>query len=226
MKSGILLVLGVCLVLSAVPTAQQAGPIKATGAIELKDAAGDMTPISSSSGDLPAVDVVLLAIKSDGARVTFTATLNDPPGRFATAPVTVLIDVDNNPATGTKPFGSKPGRFEYKAEVSLCIKHSDESESCSGGSTKGTPTVRYGAMNLTRLKGDSEYGGDTVIDNMGFPGARPSVKTPVTAKVIEAAFDYADIKAKPGQVIRLLAAESGSTPKDDGFFPIVLLTLK
>jgi hypothetical protein len=172
--------------------------------------------------------VVNLSIRSDGTRITFAATLKDPPGRFATAPVSILVDADNNPATGTKGLGDGPGGFEYKAELSLCIKYSDKSEACSGGSAGGKPTERYGAMNLERFKGASEYAGsDTVVDSMGFFGRKASVRVPVTGKVVESSIEYADLKAKPGQTIRLLAKERGGSPKDDdGSFPVVLLTLK
>jgi hypothetical protein len=210
--------------LAALP---QTAPVKATGSVELKDAAGDMGPISTSSGEEPPLDVVLLAIRSDGSRITFAATIKDPLGSFATAPVTINIDVDNNPATGTKPFvSSGMGGFEYKAELMMCIKYSDKSEACSGGSTKGKPTSRYAAVELKRFKGDSEMSADTVLDSMGFPGSKAAVQVPITGQIVEASIEYADLKVKSGQTIRLLAKETGGRPKDDGAFPIILLTLK
>jgi len=203
-------------------------PMKATGSVELKDPAGDMNPITTSEGEEPPLDVVLLAIKSDGKRLTFDATLNDPPGRFASAPVTVYIDTDNNAATGVKLGFEGPTGFEYKAEVSMCIKYSDGSEACSGGSTKGKPKERYGAVTLDHFKGKSNYDEkETVVDAMGFPGSKAAVQTPVTGKVVEGSIEYADLKAKSGQTLRLLAQETGGSAKDDsGYFPIVLLTLK
>lgn len=215
--------------LPIVLSAAQAGPMKAVGTIELKDATGDMGPIGTSSGNEPGLDVASLSIKSDGSRITLAATIKNPLGRFATSPVTLLIDVDNNAATGIKGFtADKPSGFEYKAELSLCMKYSDGAEACAGGSKGGKPTERYGAIDLKRFTGATEpAGGETVVDSMGFPGKKASRKTPVAGQVVEASFDYADIKVKPGQTIRLLARESGGTPTDgDGAFPIVLLTLK
>lgn len=208
--------------------AAQAAPIKAVGSVDLKDAAGDMGPISTSGGNEPPLDVIALSIKSDGSKMTFTATMKDPLGAFATAPVTLYLDTDNNPATGIKGFAGRPGGFEYKAELALCIRYADRSEACAGGSTRSKPTDRWGAVELKRFTGDSEYGSDeTVIDSMGFPGSKASAKVPVVGQTVEGSFDYADIKVKPGQTIRVLARETGGSPKDgDGAFPIVLLTLK
>jgi hypothetical protein len=45
---------------------------KATGKIELTDPAGDVQPIHSSSRDYPGLDVVGLAIASDGKQIAFT----------------------------------------------------------------------------------------------------------------------------------------------------------
>jgi hypothetical protein len=205
-----------------------AAPVKAVGSVELKDAAGDMDPITTSSGKEPPLDVVNLAIRSDGSRLTLAATLAGPPGAFATAPIRLYIDTDNNPATGIKGFAGRPGGFEYKADLAMCIKYSDKSEACAGGSTKAKPTERYAAVELDKFKGADEYSGsDTVLDAMGFPGKKAAVKVPVTGNVVSASIDYADLGVKPGQTIRLLAREAGGSPKDgDGSFPIVLLTLK
>ena len=203
-------------------------PVDATGGVELNDSAQDMGPITTSGGEEAPLDVVQLSIKSDGKVLTFAATLNDPPGRFATSPVTAYIDTDNNPATGAKIGSNGPSGFEYEAELSMCIKYSDGMEACSGGSTDGKPTERHGAVDLAMLTGESNYDSkEDVVDSMGFPGRKASVKVPVNGKVVEAPIEYADLKVKPGQTIRILARETGGSPTDgDGYFPIVLLTLK
>jgi hypothetical protein len=63
-------------------------PIKATGAVEVPDAAGDMGP--------------MLSIKSDGSRLTIGATLKDPPGSFASSVVEVYLHSDNTPQRGVE----------------------------------------------------------------------------------------------------------------------------
>jgi hypothetical protein len=208
--------------------AAPAEPLKARGSIQLKDAAGDMGPTHTSSGDQPALDVVLLEVSSDGTRLTFSATLKDPPGRLADAVVEVRIDADNDPGTGTKAHvPNDPAGFEYEADLRLCITYDDESESCMGGSTSGNPSSRYAAVIVSRYTGADAYSGEErLVDAMGFFGPKKAVRVPVKASVVSAGMDYADIGAKPGQTIRLFARETGGNAKDDGAFPIVLLTLK
>jgi hypothetical protein len=208
--------------------AQEDNPVKATGEVELQDAAGDMGSITTSDGEEPPLDVVLLAIRSDGKRLAFAATLNELPGRFATSSVTAYIDTDNNPATGARIGFDGPGGFEYEAELSLCIEYSDGVEACSGGSTAGKPKERYGAMDLEQFKGGNNFEAkETVVDSMGFPGSKASVQVPVTGKVVESSVEYVDFMAKSGQTIRILARETGGSATDgDGYFPAVLLTLK
>jgi hypothetical protein len=222
----VLVVLTSSMSLAAAPPEENT--VKATGEVELHDAAGDMGPITTSSGEEPPLDVVLLAIKSDGKRLTFAATLNELPGRFATSSVTAYIDTDNNPATGAKIGMRGPGGFEYKAELSMCINFSDETRACCGGSINAKPKERYGAMDLEQLKGESSYDDkETVVDSMGFPGFKASVQVPVTGKVVESSVEYVDFMAKSGQTIRVVAQESGGSATDgDGYFPTILLTLK
>lgn len=227
MKALIWILVGLIGCFSVVATAQEPKPVKATGAVELKDAAGDMGPITTSEGEEPPLDVTLLSIQSDGKRITLKATLKDNPGRFATSPVTAYIDSDDNPATGVKLGFDGPTGFEYRAELSLCMKYEGGGEACSGA-VGSKVSARYGAVNLDRFKGKTNYDEkETVVDSMGFPGSKASVKVPVDGKVVEASFEYADINVKPGQTIRILTQETGGAPTDgNGYFPMVLLTLK
>src|ERR1039457_1280872 len=92
MRCAALVVLGVVGSFSAVASGWQPNPVRATGSVELKNPAGNMGPITTSSGEEPPLDVVLLAIKSDGTRLSFAATMKDPLGKFAATPVTILIE--------------------------------------------------------------------------------------------------------------------------------------
>jgi hypothetical protein len=214
--------------LAATAPPESAHPVKAAGSIELKDPAGDMDPITTTGGEEPPLDVVLLAIRSDGKQLGIAATLNEPPGNYASDAVTLLIDVDNNPATGTKGGEDRPGGFEYKVKLCMCIKYDDGVDACEGGSTKGKPVERSGAIDLDRFKGDSEYGeSETVVDTLGFFGKKASPKVPVAGKIVQCTLDYADLGLKPGQTIRILPKETGGAPKRGaGSFPIVLLTVR
>lgn len=78
------------------------------------------------------------------------------------------------------------------------------------------------------FKGESNFAAkEDVVDSMGFPGSKAAVQVPVNGKMVEAPIDYADLKVKSGQTIRILARETGGSATDgEGYFPIVLLTLK
>ena len=119
--------------------------VKAKGSVDLTAPGGMM----EGRDDSPPLDAVALSITSDGTIIRVTATLKDAPGDYATAPVTLSIDSDNNPATGKKGFGKDdPGGFEYVFEMALCIRYDDDSTSCAGGSTKSKAVKRYGAADL------------------------------------------------------------------------------
>src|SRR5258706_8528636 len=99
---------------------------KANGGIELPDAAGDCSPIHSSERDYPGLDVVKLALVSDGQHLTITATLKEPPGVFASEVVNVYLDTDNNPKTGAELTFPPSAGWEYKAELDACADYSDK----------------------------------------------------------------------------------------------------
>jgi hypothetical protein len=205
-------------------TKKSAGPLKAAGSIDLTDPAGDVSPIHSSDNvDYPGFDVVKLSVKSDGKQIALVATLKDPPGPFASRVIELYFDVDNNAKSGASLGFPPADGFEYTAELSACVDYTDGSSACAGGS-KAKPKSHWAAINLSRYKGKKEYEKDTVVDSMGFPGAKPSAKAPITANIVQGSIDYADLKVKPGQTIRLLIKESHD--KDTGLFPEVLLTLR
>ena len=203
-----------------------AAPVKAAGAVELPDAAGDMGPISTSEGSEPPLDVVKLALRSDGTRLHVAATLKDPPGRFATSVVELYVDTDAKPETGAEiDFGKQKG-FEYLVQLEMCIGYEGGGQACSGAAGT-TARKRWGAVDVKRYKGMEPFDREDVVDSMGFPGSKASVTVPMTGSVVEASVEYADLKVKPGQVLRILPREAGGSPKEGkGDFPWVLLTLK
>jgi hypothetical protein len=44
--------------------------------------------------------------------------------------------------------------------------------------------------------------------------------------VVRGTIDYADLKVKPGQTVRILVHEASSSSDFSGYFPEILLTLK
>lgn len=212
---------------SSLTLAQSAStPVKAAGGFDFKDATADIEPFAPGQ---PALDLVLLSIKSDGLKLTLSATIAGKGlGDFATDVASILIDTDNSATTGIKPSGATPGGFEYKAELTMCVEYTPRSGNCAGRSS-GNPKVisRYGAVQLMKFKGDSDRDTADVLDSMGFPGTKAAVRTPATGQIVVAVIEYADLGVKSGQTIRLRARESSGRPKDgDGSFPILLLTLR
>jgi len=197
--------------------------IQADGSVDLDDPAGDMNGIGTSKGEEPPLDIVHLKITSDGKRLAFEVTLAAAPGSFASSALDAWIDADDDPATGVAKSDLGSG-FDYKLEIDSCVDYAGGGSACAGGmGTKAT--AHWSAVNLDKLT-DNSYSGDTVIDAMGFPGKRASAKTPVTGKVLAGAVDYADLGVHSGGTIRLLMRESGGSPKDEGYFPIIELKLK
>jgi hypothetical protein len=199
---------------------------KASDSIELTDPAGDVDAIHTTGHDYPGFDVVKVSVKSDGKQIAIAATLKDAPGAFASNVVEINFDTDNNPATGAKLFSSDLAGFEYTGELNACVDYTDGSGACGGGSTSAKPKSHWAAVDLSRFKSKSPADKDEVVDSMGFPGRKPSAKTPITGNVVQGSFDYADLKVKSGQTIRLLIKEAGGNDEANGYFPEVRLKLK
>lgn len=201
-------------------------PVTAIHQVELTDPAGDVSPIHSTGGDQPGFDVVKLAVRSDGARITVTATLKDPPGDFASDVVRLFFDTDANPATGAEFTYPKIRGFEYRGELNACVSYADRSEACAGGMS-AKATGHWAAVELERYKGKAQFDTEGVVSALAFPGKKASPRTPIAGTRVESSFDYADLGVKPGQKIRLVVQESsGMSGADEGFFPEILLTLK
>lgn len=203
-------------------------PISAQGEVELSDPKGDLGPMSTSGGEEPPLDVVALKVRSDGETLTLEAELDGEPGDFASGVVRLLIDTDNDPSTGISAFMDRPGGFEYGAELMLCMEYDGRASACAGGMGDLPVSDRWGAIELERFEGDSLHGPkETLIRAMQFPGKRSSEKVPFADRVVASSIAYADLEVASGQTIRLLAQEAGGQPLEgDGYFPIVLLTLK
>jgi len=203
---------------------------KAAGSIELTDPVGDIEPIHSSGDkDYPGYDVVKMVLVSDGKTLAISATLHDAPGPFASDVLEIFFDTDNQADTGAQMVFPKIGGFEYKAELDACIDFSDKSAACVGGTSnaKVKATAHYGAIDLSRYTGKGPYDKEDVVDALGFPGRKASAKTPIGPDlVVRGTIDYADLKVKAGQTIRILVREASSKTDLSGYFPEILLTLK
>jgi len=202
---------------------------KAVGSIEFTDPVGDIEPIHGSDRDYPGFDVVKMALASDGKALSISATLHDAPGLFASEVLELFFDTDDKAGTGAEMIFPKIGGFEYKAQLDACIDFSDKSSACIGGTSdaKAKATVHYAALDLSHFTGKGPYYKEDVVDALGFPGRKPSAKTPIGPDlVVRGTIDYADLKVKPGQTIRILVREGSSKTDLSGYFPEILLTLK
>lgn len=86
---------------------------------------------------------------------------------------------------------------------------------------------RWGATEAKRYRGRDDFEREDVVSALGFPDEKRSVEVPMQGQVVEASVEYADLKLRPGQQIRILAREAGGNPKDgSGDFPEILLALK
>lgn len=203
---------------------------KVAGSIELTDPIGDIEPLHSSGDkDYPGYDVVKMTLASDGKTLAISATLHDAPGPFASEVLELFFDTDNQAGTGAQMVFPKIGGFEYTAKLDACIDFSDKSSACVGGTSdaKVKATAHYAAIDLSRFTGKGPYDKEDVVDALGFPGRKASAKTPIGPDlVVRGTLDYADLKVKPGQTIRILVREASSSTDLSGYFPEILLTLK
>jgi opacity protein-like surface antigen len=199
---------------------------KGKGSIELKDATGDVNPINTSGGTYPGLDVEKVNISSDGKQLKFDVTLKEPPHNFASSVIEVFFDTDNNPKTGAASMFYKDRTgFNYKGHIDSCIKFDNGMTACTGGSKGAKPVERFAAMGLYELTGKSDAEKKETVSAMGFPGRKAGKKVPIKGKVVTGVLEYADLKVKPGQTIRILMRESCGPIKASSLFPEVLLTL-
>lgn len=192
------------------------GPEPVTSMI-LNDPSGDVSPIVTNRGSVPAYDVTTLAIGSDGESIVVKATLARVPGDFASDVVTLDLDVDNDAGTGVALFHSEETGFEYQAMLLSCVEY-EHGSVCAGAFDK-TPKSRYATASISRY-GDSSAQREPVGDVFA------AQRFPFSGNELSAHVAYADLGVKPGQVIRIVARESGDKSLDRGYWPAFRLRLK
>ena len=192
---------------------------KAMHGVEWTHPAGDVRPHNTSNGTVPGFDVVKLALSSDGAKLTITATLKGPmSGDFASDVVQVYLDTDNNPKTGHETFWSKKPGFELLAKLMACMQYENGGSACSGGLTGAKVKEYYAVVALDRLKADGQQ--ERVLDPLD------AQAVPFQGSVLSASLSYNDLGVKPGQAIRIVARRSDGPFDATADFPEVILTLK
>ena len=214
MNAPAILILGLMLAGPQKPAQVQ----KAMHSVEWNGPACKVRPHNTTGGEVPGLEVVKLALASDGTKLTITATLKGPMRGYASDAVRVYFDTDNNPRTGYETaFSKKPG-FELVAKLMTCIRYEDGSSFCVGGRTGAKVKEYYAEADLARLKAD---GG---TESVGNPLHVPEV--PFQGAVPSASLSYKDLGVKPGQAIRIVARMSDGPFDATADFPEVILTLK
>jgi hypothetical protein len=206
------------------------------GRAELTDPAGDVKPIvyreSVGSGpekevSYPGLDVVKLAVSSDGRAITFAATLAAPPAKAGAEVIEFHVDADNNPKTGiTHPDSKLLAGVEFYGTLEACLEHPSFGTTCSN--TDPNPSGHTAIVTLEKYGRDWMFK-DTLIDLPATGSVKEPKKAPIAGSVVQATVDYAAMALKPGQTIRLVVREVGAGKANNvgqGYLPEILLTLK
>lgn len=209
-----------------------------TGSIELTDPAGDVVPVDLYSDGVaskkPGLDIIKLSVTSDGKQISFAATLAGGPG-VGNGFLELYFDTDRSAKTGVTLLNPEIGGFDLRGELDACASYSDSSSSCMSAvgtlDKKAKVTSRYAVLRLNRYKGKTETDGvERLVEEHAFAPAVEAPKVAIAGAVVQGSLDYASLKVKAGQTIRILARESnsGATPTGEmkGFFPEIVLTLK
>jgi hypothetical protein len=202
-------------------------PVKGVHKVEVDDPKSDVGSVQTGSVDKPETqpgfDMEHLSIRSDGKQLTIAATLTEAPGANAGRAVDVYVDRDNDPKSGATLPVEKIGGVEYFLQLDSCVAYEGEhGRTTCAVPHKAKPTANAAAIQLQRYKGTDQYDKEPVLRDAEFGPGKPSVKTPVTGRVLQASLDYADLQVKPGQKIRIVAGEwNKKTPGIE-----ILLTLK
>jgi hypothetical protein len=198
-----------------------AAQTRALPSVELTDPAGDVTTFN---GPENARDVVKLSLASDGKEILVAATLaKEEHGSSAGAVVDLYVDTDGNKATGGKDDYEARTGFDYLASLVVCVEYPQGQKFCRGGMS-GTPKLRESAVEVRRFKGHAgDDMGARTLDVVA--SAMDATKLPIEGRVVRGTIPYASLGLKPGQVVRITAAET-SARSSDALFPDVLLSLK
>jgi hypothetical protein len=211
-----ILVLGLMLAGPQKPAQAQ----KAMHAVEWTHPAGDVKPHNTSGGTVPGFDVVKLALSSDGAKLTITATLKGPmSGDFASDVVQVYLDTDNNPKTGYETFWSKKPGFDLLAKLAACVRYENGGSACSEALTGAKVKGYYAVATLGRFKTDG-------VNEEKVVGMFDAPEVPFQGAVLSASLSYKDLGVKSGQAVRIVARRSDGPFDATADFPEVILTLK
>jgi len=194
---------------------------KATHTVELEDAAGDV----NDSGDSPGKDVVKVILDTDGENLNIAVVLAKEAkfyleGHMAGDVIDVILDTDNDQATGGKPFFyDKPG-FEYQIQVGACIEYENGGIACSGALRDVKAVNFFSTYALHRFTEGSNT--EQVSESFNWKARGRDIQ----GDRIEVSVPYAQMGLQAGQPIRLAVKERADSTFKKEYLPEVLLTIK
>jgi len=186
----------------------------------VEDPAGDV----DSSGEHPAMDVVSVALDSDGIDLHVEITLAKEAayyldGHLAGTVASLLFDVDGNLETGGKVvFGRKPG-FDIALNVDACIKYED-GEACAGGLGDSKVEGFFSSYQVLRYEQDAPFPESIHGDPFW-----KSPRQPITGQQIRVSVPYAMLGFEAGQELRVSIREADAGMFEEAFSDDVSLTL-
>ncbi len=181
-------------------TALAGAEIEAAGEVRL-EVGGEPSPFGMA---VQAVELV-----SDGAQLQISVEVGQDvveflKGDYAQGLVQVMIDADDDAATGGAPFGSDEGGFDFAVSIYAC-KEFDNGRVCAGDVGDGVPVSAYTAQfEPEKWDPDSERFED-VHDLMWEDGGGV-----IEGSTVQAQVTYEDIGLESGGVARIvILGESG-----------------
>lgn len=188
--------------------------------VALVDAAGDVR-----DGDNPGKDVVKVILDSDGTNLTISVVLAKEAkfyldGHMAGDVIEVILDTDNNPATGGKPFFYPNPGFEFLVEVGACIEYEEGGMACSGALTGSKAINFFSTYSLDKYMKDNKT--EQISETFNWKDRGKDIQ----GNTVEVTLPYALMNLKSGQKVRLAVKECDDSTFKEEYLPEVLLTLK
>jgi hypothetical protein len=189
--------------------------------VELEDAAGDVR----DSGDSPGKDVVRVILDTDGENLNIAVVLAKEAkfyldGHMAGDVIDVILDTDNDQATGGKPFFYERPGFEYQIQVGACIEYENGGIACSGALRDVKAVNFFSTYSLHRFTEGSET--EQVSESFNWKARGRDIQ----GDRVEVSVPYAQMGLQAGQSIRLAVKERDDSTFKKEYLPEVLLTIK
>ncbi len=210
----------VCALLVMVPGMMAQEIRTAEHSVVLEDAAGDVT-----DGDHPGKDVVKVILDTDGTDLNITVVLAKEAkfyldGHMAGDVIDLILDADNNKATGGKPFFYETPGFEFLIEVGACIEYEDGGMACSGALRGSKATNYFSTYSLEKYIEEDKK--ERISEAFNWKARGKDIQ----GNSIKVSVPYSQMNLSPGQKVRFAVKERDDSTFKKEYLPEVLLTIK